>query len=382
MNILQVSPFYPPHVGGIEHYVETLSKKLTELGHKVTVFTSNVPRSKEFEKSSNLEIHRFKPLFSLMNNQFVPQYFLKLIDETSFDIIHAHGYLHFSSNAVALSKLFNDKPAVLTTHGISAGYTGLKKVIESVYNLTIGRFSLKLFNKIIALSSEEANFIKRLKIDHDKIEIVPNGIDLDQINLKVDCEEFKRKYKLDGTDIILFVGSLIPRKGLGYLISAMQYIKPTAILLIVGGELQSYPGMKRALELKAIKLGLEKRILFLGRLSKAELEKAYCSADIFVLPSLSEGFPLVLLEAMSYGKCVVTSNIPSFTSIIQNDVNGILFEVKNSKDLAQKINYLLENPYIRKKLGKRARREVERKYRLDIIIRRILSIYRDVINSI
>ena len=137
-------------------------------------------------------------------------------------------------------------------------------------------------------------------------------------------------------------------------------------------------GVDLVAEINVKELGLEKKVLFLGKLTEQELEQAYLAADLFVLPSLSEVFGLVILEAMSYGKCVIASNILGPSTIIQDNKNGILFEPKNSRELGEKIDYLLANDELRKNLGTAARKEIERNYSWDVTFNKILAVYEEV----
>lgn len=381
MKILQVSSLFPPHVGGIEHHVETLSNKLVENGHEVTVYTSNVPKSKRYEVINGVEIYRFKSLFSPLNNQFIPRLFFKLIGKNRFDVIHVHSHLHISSNITVFSnKIFEKKPIVLTSHG-TVDYEGWKNIINVLYHKTMAKWIFKSVDKIIALSQKHADILESLGANSSAITIIPHGIDLNQINLTGDTEKFKSLYGVNDKNIILFVGGLIPRKGINYLIAAMKYVKSDSILLIVGGELQGHPGVKNALEQQVKELGLEKRVLFSGKLNRQDLERAYLVADLFVLPSLSEVFGLVILEAMSYGKCVIASNVLGPSIIIQNNKDGILFEVGNSLELAEKIDYLLVNEGLRKKIGAAARKEIEKNYNWDAAFNKILEVYKMVIEK-
>lgn len=378
MKILQVSPFYHPHIGGIEKHVWELSNKLVKAGHQVTVYTSYVPKSEKHEINNGVEIYRFKSFFSLLNNHFVPGYFFKLIGDNSFDVIHMHGVLHFSSNISAFSKIFKRCPIVLTTHGAAVNYQGWKRTIEILYYKTMGKWTLNSTDRIITPSLKEVDLLESLGTNRDKIVVIPHGIDLSQINLTRDTEKFKNLYRVNDKNVILFVGGLIPRKGINYLIAAMKYVKADSVLLIVGGELQGHPGVKKALEQQVKELGLEKRVLFLGKLTEQELEQAYLAAYLFVLPSLSEVFGLVILEAMSYGKCVIASNVLGPSVIIQNNKNGILFEAGNSLELAEKIDHLLVNEGFREKIGAAARKEIEKNYNWDAAFNKILEVYKEV----
>ncbi len=376
MKILQVSSLFPPHIGGIEHHVWSLSKRLAEEGQDVTVYTSNVPKSKKYEVVSGIKIHRFYSLFSPLNNQITPGLFYKLIKENEFDLIHVHSHLHLSTNITVFSNIFSKKPIVLTSHG-TVTYLDWKKFINSFYNRTFAKWVLKSADKIIALTSKQADILENLGANRDNITIIPNWIDFNTINSNTNIERFIELHQLQNKKIILFVGGLISRKGINYLIDAMKYIESDSILLIAGGEIQGHLNVKNLLEKQAKNLGL-KNVIFLGRLSKENLECAYTIADVFVLPSLSEGLSLTLLEAMAYGKCVIATDIPGNSDVIQNGKNGILFSTGNSLELAEKIDCLMSNEELRNKMGTAARIEIDKNYNLDNAYNKILEIYTNI----
>lgn len=382
LKVLQVSPLFYPHVGGIERHVESLSNKLIEAGHDLTVYTTNVPQTKEYENINGLKINRSKCFFSLLNNQFAPGILHKLIKENDFDIIHVHSHLHMSSNMAALSRFINDSPMILTSHGVVtyASRESWKNTVNALYNRTAARWTLKSMDRIIALSPMHAELLVHLCGTRNKITVLPNWIDLSGMNIKVNTQKFKTKFCLEDVNVILFVGGLIRRKGINYLIASMRYVDPKAVLLVVGSELPGHNGILHELEDDVKKFGL-KNVKFLGRLSDADLACAYAVADIVVLPSLSEGVSLTLLEAMAYKKCVVATNIAGTSDVIHHMVNGCLCKPANEVDLAKKISYMLENPDVRKKLGDNAHWSVKMNYDADIVINSIQNTYKSVISN-
>jgi len=377
MKILEVTALYPPHIGGIENHVETLSKNLVELGHDVTVYTSNIPKSKNYEKCTGIEIYRFHCYFSPLNNQFTPGIFLKLIKNNDFDIIHIHSHLHLSSNIAAFANIFKKNSIILTSHG-TGNYVGWKNALHILYNKTIGKWMLRSADKIIALTPQQAKILESLGATHDIVDVIPHGIDLNKIELAHNLDKIKESYGLSGRMVILFVGALIPRKGVNYLIDAMEFVNSDAVLLIIGGELLGNKDFKITLENQVKRKKLE-NVIFLGRIPQEELELIYAMADIFVLPSLSEGLPLTLLEAMAYKKCVIATNIPGNSDLIINNFNGILYNPRDPLYLSKIINYLLENPTVREKLSKNARADIEKNYSLDVSLKKTLNLYKEVI---
>ena len=378
MRILQVSPYYPPHIGGIEYHVEALSRKLVEAGHEVTVYTSDVPKTRKHEVVDGVEVYRFSCPFAPLNNPIMPGLFLKLIRSTKFDIVHTHGHFHMSSNLVAFSNVFTRRPFVLTSHGAILGYKGWKRAVEALFDRTIGEWTLRSANKVIALTPTLANMLEDLGADRSNIVVVPFWMDLNQVKPRADVEKFRSTYKLGDRKIVLFVGRLLPIKGLEYLIEAAKHAETRPAIVIIGDEAPGYSGTKRSLEEKVRALGLESDVFFLGKFSREDLGVAYTAADLFVLPSLGEGMPLVLLEAMAYGKCVIATDIPGNNDLIKDGWNGVLVEPRNSLELAQKIDYLLTNREIAEKLGAQARRDIEQNYNPDVVLSKVLDLYRQV----
>jgi glycosyltransferase involved in cell wall biosynthesis len=314
-----------------------------------------------------------------MNNQITPGIFVKMIGKEKFDLIHVHSHLHFNSNLAILSNKIKRNPIILTSHG-TVTYSGYKELVNILYNKTIVKIVLNSSNKIIALTPSQAKILIKLGADPNKLSIIPNGLDLNKFQIADNMENFNIKYRAFGKKLILYVGSLIPRKGLYYLIKAMSYVKSDANLLIVGDSIQGSHHYKDIVKRLVFEEKL-KNIIFLGRLSNQELSKLYNNVDLFILPSLSEGLPLTLLEAMAYRKCVLATNIPGNLDVIKNNQNGMLFNAGDFLDLAKKIDYLLDNHELRKQLGNEARRDVEENYEWNKVLNKILDVYEESVEK-
>lgn len=378
MRILQITPYYPPHIGGIEYHVEALSRRLVEAGHEVTVYTSNVPKTKKHEVVDGVEVYRFNCPFAPLNNPIMPWLFLKLIRNSNFDVIHSHGHFHMSSNQVAFCNIFIRRPFILTSHGAILGYQGWKRALEIVFDKTIGKLTLRAADRVIALTPTQAKMLKDLGADPRRMVVIPLWMDMNQVNPLADAEKFRDIYKLGDRRIVLFIGRLLPIKGLQYLIEAAKYAETRPAIVIIGDEGPGYPGTKRALEEQVRTLGLDKDIIFTGSFPKEDLAAAYKAADLFVLPSLAEGLPLVLLEAMAFKKCVIATKVPGNIDVIKDGWNGVLVEPKNPRELAEKIDLLLTDSALRERLGAQARRDIELNYSSSKILSEIVGLYQDV----
>lgn len=377
MKILQVSALYFPHVGGIENHVHQLSRNLVKRGHDVTVYTSNVPKGKKYEIIDGIKIHRFRSLISPLNNQIAPEMLLSVLKNNQFDVIHAHGYLQLTTNIAAISALKNKIPLVITSHG-TVEYNGWKRLVNYAYNKTIGKWTMCCADTVIALSPSQSLILNEIGVE--RIDIVPNGTNFNKIEVPTGIEEFKFRYELNDKMIILYVGSLIPRKGVEYLIDAMKKVERGSILLIIGDSLKGTEAYKEKL-LNLITSEKIDNVIYVGRVDEDTLKIAYYIADIFVLPSLSEGLPTVLLEAMAYRKAVVASDISGNNDLIVNNENGLLFEKTNSDQLADSINNLIQSADKRIIFGLRSHDKVVKDYSWNTITSEIISVYQKVMKN-
>lgn len=376
MKILQVSPLYTPHIGGIESHVQDLCERLANHGHDVTVFASNLPKTINYELIKSVKIYRFNSIGSPLNNQIIPRILIRYIRENDFDIVHIHSHLHFSSNAIVFANMWKRNPIILTSHG-TAPLSGYMSFMSEFYDFFIARSMLKLVDKIIALSPSQAEMLRKLGAPSERLTIIPNGIDLNKIKFDNGKKKLKQQYGLEDKIVILYVGGLILRKGIHYLLDAMNLLKRDCALLIAGSELPGHPNVKGQLQEQVKRLNL-KNIYFLGTLSSEQLSSIYSLSDIFVLPSLAEGMSIALLEAMAYRNCVVASNIPGISDVVRNGENGLLFKPGDFHNLADLLTVLLDDECLRDRLSSAARAEVERNYNAENIFQKTLNIYFDL----
>jgi glycosyltransferase involved in cell wall biosynthesis len=301
-----------------------------------------------------------------------------LIRGDGFDVTHAHGYLDLSSNMAALVSRVRRSPLVLTSHGAVLDYRGWKGSVEALYHRTLGKWTLKTADRIIALTSTQADILVSLGADRSRVAVIPLWMDLSQFRPPGDEGGFRRAYNLVNRRVVLFVGGLQPRKGLRYLVEAAKHITDRATIVIVGDEQPTYAGSKQALQEQVKALGLEERVLFAGNIPRDQLGGVYSAADVFVLPSLAEGLPTVLLEAMAHGTCVIGSDIPGNRDVVRDGVNGALVEARNAEALAKKIDALLADDALRARLGAQGRRDIEENYSPATVLSRILKVYQEV----
>jgi glycosyltransferase involved in cell wall biosynthesis len=234
-------------------------------------------------------------------------------------------------------------------------------------------------NLIITISKYTKNkIIQFYDIKKEKIKIVPNGVDIQQFRPLANQKKIRNQIGIKNRPSVLFVGRLIPRKGLSFLIQAAEKIvneKKNTIFLIVGEGPQ-----KNQLVSKLEKKRLLKNFLFLGDIAEKELPLIYNSADVFVFPSIQEGQGIALLEAQATSKPVVSFNTGGVSETFVDQKTGLLTE-PNSTELANATLKLLENKELRDKMGKNGREFVSKYFSWDKSADALLEIYKEVISK-
>lgn len=288
-----------------------------------------------------------------------------------------------------------EKPDILQVHLFHADFLSricnlflkIAVLISTVHNTNIGgKFKNILFkltkhipSKTILVSEGVKEYmIKKGIIDVGKSQVIFNSININEFEFDRD-KSIRKKLNIEGNQkVLITVGSLTKQKGHEFLIKAMkELIKdyPNLILLIIGkGEL------REKLEKEIKSFNLEKNIFLLGY--KENLKEYLSASDIFVLPSLWEGFGLVIAEAMASGLPVVSTRIFGVMDIIQDRENGFLAEARDSNSLAEKIRYILNLKEEEiEKIIYRARKTVEGKFSLDRMVRDYKMLYNDLLKN-
>jgi len=276
------------------------------------------------------------------------------------DIIHVHSYYLFLYDVVAMMvKKFSDKKIVAHYHG---GYPFMLLYPFRVLKKT----TLPLADKIISVNRAEIRrLINYWKVPREKIAYIPNG---------VDTEFFKPISSVKKSDnVILFVGNLVKDKGVDVLLKAFAKCKSRVkdLRLIIVGE----GPLRNSLEKTVKFLGLSESIRFLGRVTHEELVNIYNMASVTVLPSRYESFGLVLVESMACGTPVIATATEGARDIVTHGVDGFLVPINDIDSLANAICKLIENPELRKQMGKNARRKAEKKFSWGIIKELLKKVY-------
>lgn len=273
----------------------------------------------------------------------------RILREMKIDIIHTHNTQPFIDGTLA-ALLAGVKTIVHTDH--SRTFPDKKRYMAAERILSL------FAHKIVGVSDSVVHNLRHYeKISPDKMITIHNGINAADYDISVDRVEKRRELGLDDTSPVLGISSRLSyMKGITYLLKAMCDIRKVhddVSLVIIGDGPQ-----KKELEQQSTSLGLHRHVLFLGELDTIHLFlKVF---DIFVLPSLSEGMPVCLLEAMASGCPIVATNVGGIPEMIENGKNGLLVRPADSNALSSAILYLLEHEQVRNSLvieGKRVVRE-------------------------
>jgi glycosyltransferase involved in cell wall biosynthesis len=285
-----------------------------------------------------------------------------------FDLIHVHR-MDYGYIGARLKETYN-VPLIITTHGSDV----YDFPWRGKYEYSIARFVLRSANHIIAITHKEAELLLSLGCPANKISIIPNPVN---VNIFRPISRSKSRSLLNlplNKKIILTVGSLTEVKGHTYLIDAAYVISKTRqdiIFIIIGtGPLKNF------LLSKIKKLGLSNKVLMIGEKPHEEIPLWLNASDLFVLPSVNEGLPSVILEAIACGRPVVATRVGGIPDVVSSSAIGILVEPRDRKALAQAILEALNRKWESEKI-----REYAQKYSLKNIVRQILQVYQQVLDS-
>ncbi|MBQ2771101.1 MAG: glycosyltransferase family 4 protein [Methanocorpusculum sp.] len=342
MKILQITPYYLPHTGGIERYVYNLSQYLISKGHTVDIATANVPESNTKETIDGTTIYRYPQLCTLMGNPIITNLSDLKRRLKDYDIIHIHGvYTYAALRTVLFLGKKHKQKVLLTHHGRVVYPNSPKNILAKIYERIVVRFILRRLDCTIVLSESDKEQFMSLGMPGDKINIIPNGIDTNAF-VQPDAEVmtyFTEKYHLNRKKVILFLAVLSERKGIFDLLHAYALMQDEeTVLLIVGNG----PDKEKAKEL-SLELNLSETVTFAGKLPFIEILCAYARADTYVLPSYFEGMPTTVMEALVMGCPVVATSIPGVKDNFADE--AVLVDPGNIRQLSDAIRKSLSETH-------------------------------------
>jgi glycosyltransferase involved in cell wall biosynthesis len=394
MKIALVCPASLPatQFGGIVFLAVDIAREISELGHDVTIYTTDLdfsngsnkfnkklPRLEQLEK---FKINRSHTWFSVKLFFFNPSIYKQLSADKP-DIIHTIGLRSFQSIASwMVSKKYNIPLVVsdqggLTTHPFLKQSSFILKLIYKVQNLLIKQF-LKQSSAVSSANEYENNIFLDL-YSKSNIKIIRNGVNLKSL---VSQKNFKEIYEIN-SKFILFVGRFSKSKGIETLINAINIIKNEiksreTILVIMGVDFGYEDEMFSLIK----KFDLSDQIIVIKNPPRENVISAYGESEFLVLPSQWELSPLVPLESFAFKKPVISTNSHGIPYTVQNNKNGILVEPENPEELSNAIIKLLDNPSLRDNLGSAGYDFVQRECNCISMAKNHLKLYQNILDNI
>jgi 1,2-diacylglycerol 3-alpha-glucosyltransferase len=377
MKILFVSDDFLPAITGVGIHAQQIAKELVRLGHEVVVLTSNGPKGSflsRVEYWNNIKIFRTRTLVVASFPQALPfpfeiSHFLK---EEKIDLIHYH-YLSYLSAVTNRASRKRKIPEIMTYH-FSPDVLTEPWFMRPFRNL-VRKLTINFSNKMKVIIVPSVGVKKNLSNEKIMSEIIhitnPVPFDFSKINIG----SFKKQNEFT----VLFVGRLAIEKNITYLLDAFKKfidLSPSSILWIIGAG-----PMESELKERCKNLAIEKSVVFMGHKSHEELIEYYQKSHVFVLPSLNETLSLVAIEAMTFGNpIIVTNKIASANELVNQNINGFIVDADNNNELVNHLYELQTNKELFEKMQKAAF-EHSKQFNLEVVMERILGIYKKILNS-
>jgi glycosyltransferase involved in cell wall biosynthesis len=375
MNIIELS--FSKAWGGLEIYIGVFAKEFIKRGHNVIgIVNSNSKLESEFRNNS-IEYFALEPNLKYLD--FVTAKKIKSsIGERKIDILHTHESKVLSTS-ILLKKLLKSSKLVFSQQ------------MDSRFNKNdiFHRWIYKNLDHVIAMtSSMRLNHIKHTPVQNSQISVIYNGIDLKRFSSHntIDRESFLSTNNIPSGKIIIGTVARLDRlKNQELLVDAAMLLlkekKYNIHFVLIGDETDSITGKgyKEELISKIRYHGIENYFTFFGFTNK--IEQYFDIMDIFVLPTHKESFGYVLIEAMANGKPVLASNQGGPIEIIDDGINGYLFDSKNISELSKKLSSLIDNESLRKSMGEESIKIVESKFDVNVTIDKYLRLFQTLVIS-
>lgn len=359
----------PSREGGIEIVVEQLAVRLVELGHYVTCYNrrGHHVSGKDYD-ASKLKEYRGVQLRSVFTIDckglaaMTASVFASIRTALgNYDVVHFHA--EGPCAMLWLPKLFG-KRCIATIHGLDWQREKWKGGFASRYIQLGEKIAVKYADEIIVLSRGVQQYFQST-YGRETV-FIPNGVSRPVIR---DANLIQERFDLKRDSYLLFLGRLVPEKGLRYLVKAFKMVKTDRKLVIAGGGSDSNDFMEELKKMAAE----DSRILFTGFVQGELLDELYSNAYIYILPSDLEGMPLSLLEAMSYKNCCVVSDIAECAEVVED--KAVIFEKSNVADLKEKLQMLCNDEKKVQEYKKNAADFICRKYNWDDVAMKTLALY-------
>jgi glycosyltransferase involved in cell wall biosynthesis len=367
VRLLVFSPYFPPHVGGLEGYVRDLNDEIVHLGlaEAITVFTPRLPREglRREERALGYRVVRH-PAFELIPNFPCPSIWRPdfwrasrvALRPSQHDIVVSHTRFFLSSASALAYSRATGVPLVHVEHGSDFVHLGSAAHSRAAraYDLTLGRLVLRHAQAVVAVSQAAADFVKELA--GREAQVIYRGVDQERYDRVQPSRELPAIAA--GRQTVTFVGRLIDGKGVADLVEAFARLREPDVLLCIVGD-----GPRRSdLESLARLRGLGDRCVFLGYREEADALALIRASDVVVNPSYTEGLPTSVLEAAMLGRAVLASDVGGTSEIVADGHGGLLFKPHDIDGLRLRLEQLLLDGELRGRLGNAAHDQAVRRF--------------------
>jgi glycosyltransferase involved in cell wall biosynthesis len=377
MNVAQVSHLYRPSIGGIENYSYRLANSLRESGHSVSVVTTDASLANDRSPLSvETDVTYCETTATVLRNPFSIELY-QTVRRSMADVYHLHSpwYLSTLESVLALPA---GTPVVMTIHGFQPIRSLAARVLDAAYG-PFAQYVLDTVDRTIVLGrSEKERLLNEFDVSPADVSVIPNGIRPSEHDVSASAvERVHNEYGIDpSTPTVLYVSRLVPLKNPRVLVDAVSKGLPDVEMdaLLVGNGERSY--------VSDLRDRADDRVRFLANLPFEDLQALYHAADVFVMPSRSEGLPTVVLEAMNAELPIVTTPVGALADVIDHRDHGwVLPSPPTARALVRAIRFYVEHPTERRATGERNRAYVRTAFDWENVARDIESVYEEVLGG-
>lgn len=382
MKILQVVPFYPPKIGGVENHVCELVRRLRRHGHTVYLVTANQP---PLSTSGKLENQKRLPLLTNISGKWgeipvCPSIF-RALRTFSPDIVHVHTPPRFFAECTAFYFRFmssNHIPIVVTYHLHNQSLNNFAKIVWRLHNRTAQRFVFNTADKVIVCNSQDINvMVSEFGVPREKIVAIPPSVNCSKFDPKKVKDKLLRPKEIGGDNIILYSGRITTAKGLNFLLRAIPKILSRFEdfkVVICGSGIYRHDLISLAKQ-----LNVSSHVIFMDPVPASSFPSLLASCDVFVLPSLTESWGISVAEALSMERPVVATKVSGVTEIVRDKETGLIVEPRDASALADAIIQLLTDRSFAMRLAKEGRKFVTSNFNWSHLTRKFLDLYKETI---
>jgi glycosyltransferase involved in cell wall biosynthesis len=387
LRILHYVPGFLAPVGGRDGFVCSLVNHLKKFGIEQSIVTNSSSDESRQTPFDGLTV------FSLTERKFggyvILENLSKVLRRNEFDLINIHGYGEYTADMTCLLKKtgFLRVPTVLTTHGLSGlvnAYSAIssassltpsqriKRLPHLLYDFTLGRLEVATFDRIVVLSEQEKSYLYHLGLKEEKVVKIP--IAVNDIFFSASHNTAKKR-----ENYVLYVGRIIEYKGLDTLVRAIKELREARNIELKCRMIGKNFGYRGELQSLVDKLGITDLVEFIDLIPQNRLVNYYSSALVTVLCSLTEGFPLSLVESMAAGTPFVATPVGAIPDLVHQTKAGLIVPVGDAKALSDAIRQLVQNSEMWAEMSARGRESAIR-FRWDNIAKSYYQLYKDLVH--